>query len=246
MDEDIKNSFEYIEPKHDYLEIFSHIKKKIADGVFSPGQIIPSENELSTCYNVKRFVVRKVINKLIAEGLVFVIRNEGYYVQDEIINVRIRKHSNYTQSMIDRKLTPQIKIIGINTVYPDQEQMKLFSLSKTDLVWDIYVLRYYKRIPYFIGRSFIPQNRFPDFGPDFQKSKSIHKVFNKLYGIKPMRTNSICRATISDKKESRYLAIFENSPILKVTSINTDQFDKPVEQCISTFRSDIVRINVTI
>lgn len=246
MDEEVINLFEYGKSNNDFQIIFNHIKKKIMEGVFLPGQIIPSENELSNYYNVKRFVIRKVINKLVVEGFIFVIRNEGYFVQDEIINVNIRKYSNYTQSMLDKKLTPHIKIIGINTVYPDNEQMKLFSLNKADLLWDIHVIRYYKRIPYFIGRSYIPYNRFPDFGSDFQKSKSINKVFNKLYGIKPMRINSICRATISDKKESRYLSIFEKSPIIKVASVNIDQFNKPVEQCISTFRSDIVRINVNL
>ena len=124
--------------------------------------------------------------------------------------------------------------------------MKLFSLNKDDFLWDLHILRYHKQIPYLIGRSYIPFNCFPDFGENYQKFKSIYKVFNNIYGIKPTRMNSVCRATISDKKESRQLAIFENSPILKVTSINTDQTDKPVEQCISTYRSDIVRINVNL
>ena len=231
---------------NNYLDVYNHLKKNISEGIYAPGQIIPSENELSNFFNVKRFVVRKVINKLVVEGLVFVIRNEGYFVQDEIINVGIRKYANYTQNMLDKKLIPHIKIIGITTVYPSNEQIKLFSLNKDELLWDLHILRYYKQIPYLLGRSYIPFNRFPDFGESFQKLKSIHKVFNNMYGIRPTRMSSICRATISDKKESRQLAIFENSPILKVASINTDRSDKPVEQCISTFRSDIVRINVNL
>lgn len=231
---------------NNYLDVYNHLKKNITGGIFAPGQILPSENELSNFYGVKRFVIRKVINKLVAEGLVFVIRNEGYFVMDEIINVGIRKNSNYTQNMLNKSLTPHIKIIGITTLYPDEEQVKLFSLNKDELLWELHILRYYKQIPYLLSRSYIPYGRFPDFGENFRKFKSIYKVFSNIYGFKPVRMKSTCRATISDKKESRHLAIFENSPIIKVSSINTDPSDKPVEYCISTFRSDVVRINVNL
>lgn len=234
------------QPGYNYVDIYNKFKKDIRDKVFESGEKLPSEKELSEYYDVKRFVVRNAIKKLITDGLVFVIRNKGYYVKAKDINVRIHRNSNYTQNMIAKKMVPKVKLLELKTVRPSKEQQELFDLNNEDMLWEIYVLRYYKNVPYLLGKSYIPCRRAPDFNLHYIKSMSIYKVLKEKFRIEPTRKSSICRASVSDKKESRLLSIFENSPILKVTSINVDQNNVPIEQCISKFRSDIVQINVNL
>jgi|GEM_PF-994161 len=230
--------------KGSHAEIYSDLLRQIMEHVYKPGDKLPTENDLSTRYHVKRFVVRKAINQLIAEGYVFALRNKGYFVRFDDIKIRIRKEISYTQSMLEKKLTPRIKLLEISTVKPSMEQQELFGLNGDERLWEIYVLRYYKNIPFLIGHSYIPYNRTPAFNLYYAKTKSIHKVLREDYGIKPLRQSSICRAGVADKKESRLLAIFENSPLLRVTNVNIDQDNLPIEQCISTFRADMVQIDI--
>jgi len=227
-------------------DIYNRLKKDINDRIFEAGEKLPSEKELSAYYNVKRFVVRNAIKKLVTDGLVFVIRNKGYYVKAKDINVGIHKNSNYTQNMLAKKLVPRVQLLGLKTIKPSKEQKELFNLNDEDMLWEIYVLRYYKNLPYLLGKSYIPYRRAPDFNLYYVKTMSIYKVLRDKFGIEPRRKSSICKASISDKKESRLLSIFENSPLLKVTSINVDQNNFPIEQCISKFRSDIVQININL
>ena len=192
-------------------DIYAHLREDIENGIYLPGTRLPTENELSTGYNVKRFVVRKAIEKLISDGLVFVIRNRGYYVNLHEINIRIRKENSYTQSMLDEKLTPRVKLFEIKTVRPDAEQKKLFHMDDSDILWEIYVLRFYKNIPFAIGQSFIPYQRVPEFNVHYTKLLSIHRVLSEVYGIKPVRKSSVCKSGISDKRESKLLSIFDHS-----------------------------------
>lgn len=230
----------------DYLDIYWKLRRDIEAQIYPPGSKLPAEGRLATQYQVKRFVVRKTILKLIADGFVYPIRNKGYYVLAKEIDIRIRKDTNYTQNMLDRKMVPKVKVLAMRIVGPSQEQRELFGLSDTDWVWELQVLRYHKNIPYIIGKSYIPVARFPEFGPHYRSMLSIFRVFREVYKVKPSRKSSVCKAVVSDKTESRLLSVFDNSPLLKVTSINVDQCNQPIEYCISTFRSDLVSVSINL
>lgn len=233
--------------EYDYLDIYSKLRKDIEERLHPPGSKLPAEGMLAAQYQVKRFVIRKAILKLIADGFVYPLRNKGYYVIGKAISIRIRRETNYTQSMLDQKLVPKVKVLAVRMVGPSPEQRELFCLDATDWVWEIHVLRYHNRnIPYIIGKSYIPVSRFPEFGPHYRSMQSIFRVFREVYQVKPSRKSSVCRATISDKHESRLLSIFDNSPLLKVTSINVDQCNQPIEYCISIFRSDLVSLSINL
>lgn len=232
--------------EYNYMDIYRKLRQDIEGKVYIPGTKLPAESQLSAQFGINRFAVRKAFQKLIADGLVITMRNRGYYVLPNEINVRIRKNSNYTQSMLDKKMTPKVKVLGIKTANPDEEQKKLFQLPDSGMLWELHILRYYKNIPYVISKSYIPYDRFLKFGFEFEKHLSIFKVFGEIYGVKASRKSSVCTATKSDKKESRLLSVFEHSPLLKVSSVNVDQDNRPIEQCISSYRSDMVRLSINL
>lgn len=229
-----------------YREIYDLLKKDISNRIYNPGEKLPSENQLSTRFHIKRSIVRKAIHQLVQDELVYVIRNKGYYVRINAINVKLQKSINYTKNMLEIKLTPRVRLIDLKICNPTPEQYELFKLTTDEKLWEILVLRFYKNIPHLIGRSYLPFKRVPDFRQYYLKTMSIHQVLEEAYGIKPSRQSSVCKAILSDKKESKLLSIFECSPLLKVTSINVDQNGIPIEQCISKFRSDIVQLNINL
>lgn len=243
---ELKIDLDNAKDEYTYMDIYKKLWESIERKTYLPGTKLPTESELSSQFNVKRFTVRKAIQKLIADGWVFAIRNKGYYARFDKISVRIRRECSYTQRMIDEKLIPRVKLLEIKTVRPNSEHKNLFNLNDEDILWEIYVLRYYKGVPFLIGKSYLPFNRVPDFNLHYMQSMSIHKVLQETYDIKVTRKSSVCRMSIADKKEARLLSVFDNSPLLKVTNINNDQENKPIEHSISTFRADIVQISINL
>ena len=55
---------------------------KLDSGEWSPGALIPSENELSHMYGISRTTVRNVITKLVQEEVLFRIPGKGTYVAE--------------------------------------------------------------------------------------------------------------------------------------------------------------------
>ena len=65
-----------------YEQIRQDIIHKIESMEYRPNQVIPSENELCASYGVSRITVRKAIDELVHEGLLYRIKGKGSFVRD--------------------------------------------------------------------------------------------------------------------------------------------------------------------
>jgi DNA-binding GntR family transcriptional regulator len=58
-----------------YKQIYEVLRTQIADGTYTPGDMLPSEHTLSATYHVARMTVRKALGRLVSEG--FIVRRQG-------------------------------------------------------------------------------------------------------------------------------------------------------------------------
>lgn len=234
------------EPRTVPADLYAIMKKALMEHAYLPGSQLPSENALAKAYGISRTVIRKAMRQLTAEGMIYPLRNRGFFAMTTGIHVKIGKESNYTQSMIDKHMRPQVKLLDLRTADPTVDMKRLFQLQESEVVWEISILRYCKGIPFVIGRSSIPYARFPEFGMHWREKKSLHKVFREIYGIRTSRKSSSCKVVFTDKKDSRLLSVFDHSPAIQVTSVTVGQKGEPVEHCVSLFRSDVVRLDINL
>lgn len=69
-------------PKPPYRQIADIIKGRIISGKYPPHTRIPTESELVEAYEVARSTVRRAVNALRDEGLVYTVPQRGTYVAD--------------------------------------------------------------------------------------------------------------------------------------------------------------------
>ena len=63
-----------------YLDIVNDIKGKIEKGILKPGDLLPSENEMSEQFDVSRTTLRKSLALLVNEKYIYTIPGKGNYV----------------------------------------------------------------------------------------------------------------------------------------------------------------------
>lgn len=76
-----------------YEIIKQEIKEQIKDNILKPNQVIKSENEMCQCYKVSRVTVRKAIDELCAEGILYRIKGKGCFVRELADQKRSRIYS---------------------------------------------------------------------------------------------------------------------------------------------------------
>ncbi|MBM7568796.1 GntR family transcriptional regulator [Paenibacillus sacheonensis] len=66
-----------------YKQLQDYLYDCLREAHWKPGDLIPSENELSAQFGVSRITVKKALEALLAEGLVYRIQGKGTFVSDE-------------------------------------------------------------------------------------------------------------------------------------------------------------------
>ena len=66
-----------------YLRIYEYLKNKILLNEFEKDKKLPSENELTSLFNVSRNTVRRAIDMLASQGLVSSVHGKGVFVLDK-------------------------------------------------------------------------------------------------------------------------------------------------------------------
>jgi GntR family transcriptional regulator len=227
-----------------YYQVYTHLKNNIENNTFLNGQQLPSERVLSEQFNVNRFTVRRAIENLIGDGLVYPIRRKGYFIKSNNIDISIHKKTSYTQNMLDNNLSPRVEILELETREPFGELENLFEMDKTGKIWSLCFLRYYNNIPFALSLCYLPYNRMPDLNLHLTNDYSLYSILNKKYGIIPSRIGSVCEVCQSDKSESKHLSVLSGAPLLKVTSTAVDQRGVHIERSVTKFRSDMVKIKI--
>ena len=72
-----------MQTQNKYLAIYNYLKDKISSKEIKQGDKLPSENSLSSEFNVSRNTVRRAIDKLASEGLVTSVHGKGVFVLEK-------------------------------------------------------------------------------------------------------------------------------------------------------------------
>ena len=90
-----------------YEIIKQEIKEQIKDNILKPNQVIKSENEMCQCYKVSRVTVRKAIDELCAEGILYRIKGKGCFVRELADQKRSRIYS-FTEAVRNEGKLPEL------------------------------------------------------------------------------------------------------------------------------------------
>lgn len=167
-----------------YMQLVNQIKRNIKDGTLKPGDMLPSESQLATEYEVSRTTVRKGLSLLFTEGYINPVAGKGYFVKEP-------KVDQYTLYFNERKCidnyTNETKLLGVKLVNTNAELSREFGPKPRSFVmiqWIIYsdgkpVAYDIKYLPYGKGEPTVEKEihyaTFPEVVAKHQSLFSIKK-----------------------------------------------------------------------
>ena len=107
-----------------YEIIKQEIKEQIKDNILKPNQVIKSENEMCQYYKVSRVTVRKAIDELCAEGILYRIKGKGCFVRELADQKRSRIYS-FTEAVRNEGKLPGKKQLSLEK----KKQMRIWQIN---------------------------------------------------------------------------------------------------------------------
>ena len=148
--------------------IFSYMS--VAKGIYNdfvkdrlhPGDAIPTEMELTAHYKVSRTTVRKALQELAKDGLVYSIQGSGTYVSQQAKVRKITVLDTFSDYAKKIGKVPSTKVLEFSTQTAGHVVARILQIKESDLVYFVRRLRMFdgKPVNYEIG--YMPVRMFPD------------------------------------------------------------------------------------
>ena len=179
-----------------YEIIKQEIKEQIKDNILKPNQVIKSENEMCQCYKVSRVTVRKAIDELCAEGILYRIKGKGCFVRELADQKRSRIYS-FTEAVRNEGKLPGKKQLSLEKKEADAYLADKLQIEEGEEIFEIRSLYYF----------------------DFN-NRSLYEVLGSFYGTYMYRVRQTLEATTADVSVSRLLERDESQPLLRIKAIS--------------------------
>jgi len=165
-----------------YFSISQDIIQLIRTGKLSPGQRIPSENEIIEQYGVSNTTARKALQELNAGGWVVKIRGKGTFVHAKGVVRSVDRILSFTRNMTEAGFKPSTKVLHQGVLRKGYSAMvngRRYSMDGP--VFKIHRLRFADNIPMMLEVRYISLALCPGI-EKMTLSGSLYDIYREKYG----------------------------------------------------------------
>lgn len=224
-----------------YHQLKEILKENIEAGVWKPGDMIPSENQLMQDYNISRNTAKKAIETLVQEGVLNRIQGKGTFVSNPKFEQSLSGFYSFSKVIRERGMIPKDIIKSFQVTRVKQSIAKHLNLSEGDEVYELIRLRYVQDEPIIFETSYIPLKYFPNLTEEKLRKSSLYDLMQDEYSVFVVRAKEIFEPVLVRGYESQFLEVEEGFPALLLDRIAYDLNEQPVEFCRSIVRGDRCR-----
>jgi GntR family transcriptional regulator len=215
-----------------YQKVDNIIRQGLINNTWKPGEMLPSEIQLATELNVSQGTVRKALNDMVAEHLLF--RQQGVGTFDSEHTERRSLFLYFSIVGNDgARILPESNILLCEEKLPSPLEKSKLELIDGDMIVRFQRIRYFNNISTIIETICLPLEHFPGFGSEMEPPNNLFRFYQSTYGITVAKAEEHLKATIASAEEATILNINEGTPMLEIDRIAKMLDGRPVEWRIS-------------
>jgi GntR family transcriptional regulator len=226
-----------------YLRIKDELLQRYVLG--SPAdQALPSERKLATIFGVTRVTVRRAIDRLEQDGLVYRVQGGGTYCVGPGVAKSLRLTS-FTEDMAARGRRATSKVLSVQVKPAGEEVGAKLRLSPGTPVLEIRRLRLAEGEPMCLEVSSWPA----DLVPGLERrdvSGSMYETVEREYGVKIAWAEQVVDATVLSPADAQLIGVAPFSPALRASRVSFESRGRRVECAITTYRADQYSLRFTV
>jgi GntR family transcriptional regulator len=215
-----------------YQKVDNIIRQGLINNTWKPGEMLPSEIQLATELNVSQGTVRKALNDMVAEHLLFRQQGVGTFVSEHTERRSLFLYFSIVGND-GARILPESNILLCEEKLPSPLEKSKLELIDGDMIVRFQRIRYFNNISTIIETICLPLEHFPGFGSEMEPPNNLFRFYQSTYGITVAKAEEYLKATIASAKEATILNIDEGTPMLEIDRIAKMLDGRPVEWRIS-------------
>lgn len=228
-----------------WRSIAATLQAELAEGLYAPGDKLPTEADLAARFGVNRHTVRHGLAQLIDAGILHARRGAGVFVTarptEYPLGSRVRFHQNVAAS----GRTPSRRITRLETRPARRAEAEALRLAEGAPVHVIEGISLADGQPLASFCSVFSATRFPGLLAAMEAQNSVTAALAACALTDYTRAETRLTAEVADALRANALMIKAGAPILRSVAINVDAAGDPVEYGVTWFSGDRVTLTVT-
>lgn len=223
-----------------YEAIAFEIRKRIKEGIYPLDQPISDEISLAKEFECSRMTMKRALDTLVMEGLLFRKRGHGTFIvksaiQNSRVNVIGEEALGLTKLLEGKRIIS--KVITFEVQFPSEEVAAHLTIELKTPVYYIVRLRKVDGEPYVIEKTYMPTTIIPGINEEILHG-SIFGYIKKDLGLTIAGSHRKIRACKSDEIDQKYLECNADDPILEVEHVGFLNNGVPFEYSFARHRYD--------
>lgn len=221
-----------------YRALAAQIRNAIRNGEYADGRQLPTEEQLVASYSVSRQTVRRAMQDLVSEGIIYRVAGRGTYPvaeQDRYVN-----HFGSVEELMALSLDTECEVVS-----PLQRRVDVETASRlrlpSDELFAVTLVRLHADIPFCYTSVYLPP-RIGRLLTDVAELSSPRRSQVTVIGLIDARMNGSITAAEQSVSAAgapsfaaRHLGREVGEPLLRIDRLYFDDSDDPVELAVSYF-----------
>jgi GntR family transcriptional regulator len=230
-------------PKYHWLREL--IREEYAS--WDPGTPIPSEAELCQTHGVSRTTVRKAIDDLVNEGLLYRIQGKGTFASATRVRERfVQFTAGFYDDMLARGIPLRTEVLEQGAVPAGEDVAARLQLALGEQAVKIRRLRFVNNIPVVLSDSYVPERLFPGIERESLVDVSLYGTLREKYGSQLARGTRFVTVSACTDEQARVLKTVTGAPLLVISGVMYDSVGRAVEAGTAWLRGDFAEVEIEV
>ena len=180
-----------------YRQIADIVITRVYDGIYPLGNQLPSARELSDEFQCNRHTIRRALDLVESENLIYRRQGRGTFVVDALPKRQPKTELSIGLIDISHALgsRPPCQLLS-STVQPAQEIANQLQIDEDAEVIFIHRLRFINKLPAIVEYIYIPLALTPTL-QEFDLSLSLRKIMKEEFGLQRLRNDVVFESVLS-------------------------------------------------
>lgn len=227
-----------------YQQLAARLRRQIADGVYRPGDRLPSEAELCAQFGVSRITVRAALDQLVDAGLLWRQRGKGTFVTAPLVEHELIRLTDFVEDMAAAGLRPASRITHFGEEYAPPDVAAQLDVGRRTPVVRLDRLRLADDTPIAFDVTYLPLRYGRLLDKHTLETETIYHVLETQYKIPIVSGTFVIESGRATPELAAQLEVERNMPLLIIQRVSYSERRDPIYFQRRYYRSDRVRYRV--
>ena len=225
-------------PRH--TQISQWLRKKIESGEFKPEEKLPSENDLAEKFDVSRVTVRRALQSLENESIIYRCQGLGSFVSDERASHNLVRLTDFNEDMANAGVSPSSVVKKFEPVNAPEWLADRLHIEKDKKVLQIDRLRLGDGQPIAFDSTWLPIFYGQLLEKESLEKSTIYTILEQNYDIPVTKGCYRMSASLATDTLSEVLDVNTGSPLFLLERLSFTIGEKPLYYQKRYYRNDKV------